>query len=104
MEKIPMSSPDIDESDIQAVVEVLKSGRLSLGPKTKEFEELMAEYVGVKYAVAVSSGTTALHTIVRALGIGEGDEVLVPSFTFWKRLNNFLYEKITKIWRNKKNA
>ncbi|PMQ01785.1 MAG: polysaccharide biosynthesis protein [Dictyoglomus sp. NZ13-RE01] len=98
MEKIPMSSPDIDESDIQAVVEVLKSGRLSLGPKTKEFEELMAKYVGVKYAVAVSSGTTALHTIVRALGIGEGDEVLVPSFTFCASVNVILYERAIPVF------
>jgi len=98
MERIPMSSPDIDESDIQAVVEVLKSGRLSLGPKTKEFEELMAEYVGVKYAVAVSSGTTALHTIVRALGIGEGDEVLVPSFTFCASMNVILYERAIPVF------
>ena len=93
MEKIPMSAPDLDESDIQAVLEVLKSGRLALGPKAKEFEELMADYIGVKYAVAVSSGTAGLHILVRALGIGPGDEVLVPSFTFAATVNAILFER-----------
>ncbi len=98
MEKIPMASPDIDESDIQAVLEVLKSGRLALGPKAKEFEEKMAEYIGVKYAVAVSSGTAALHILVRALGIGPQDEVLVPSFTFASSVNVILYERATPVF------
>ncbi len=98
MEKIPMASPDIDESDIQAVLEVLKSGRLALGPKAKEFEEMMAEYIGVKYAVAVSSGTAALHILVRALGIGPQDEVLVPSFTFASSVNVILYERATPVF------
>jgi len=93
MERIPMSAPDLDERDIQAVLEVLRSGRLALGPKAKEFEELMAEYIGVKYAIAVSSGTAGLHILVRALGIGPGDEVLVPSFTFAATVNAILYEK-----------
>jgi len=56
-EKVPMSAPDITEEDVQAVAKVVRSGRLALGPKTEEFEHLMAEYVGVKHAVAVSSGT-----------------------------------------------
>lgn len=87
-----MSAPDIAESDIQGVTEVLRSGCLSLGSKTPEFETRIAEYVGAKYAVAVSSGTCALHLIVRALGIGKGDEVLVPSFTFAASANAILYE------------
>ncbi|MEM0488760.1 MAG: DegT/DnrJ/EryC1/StrS family aminotransferase [Candidatus Bathyarchaeia archaeon] len=91
-EKIPMSAPDISENDVQAVAEVVQSGRLALGPKTEEFERLISDYVGVKYAVAVSSGTAALHLIVRALGIGPGDEVLVPSFTFVASANAILYE------------
>lgn len=88
---IPMSPPDITEEDVQAVAEVVRSGRLALGPKMEEFESLMAGYVGVNHAVAVSSGTAALHLIAAALGIGPGDEVLVPSFTFAASVNVILY-------------
>lgn len=91
-ERIPMSSPDIDEEDIAAVTAVLRSGRLALGPWMEEFERRMREYIGVKHAVAVSSGTAGLHLLVRALGIGPGDEVLVPSFTFAASVNAILYE------------
>ncbi len=98
MEKIPMSAAELNESDIQAVLEVLKSGRLALGPKAKEFEELIADYIGVKYAMAVSSGTSALHILVRALGIGAGDEVLVPSFTFASSVNAILYERAIPVF------
>lgn len=91
-ELIPMSSPDIDEADIQAVRDVVASGRLASGPKAEEFERSIAEYVGVEHAVAVSSGTAALHLAVRALEIGPGDEVLVPSFTFAATVNALLYE------------
>ena len=72
-------------------MEVLRSGRLALGPKTEEFERALAAYVGTRHAVAVSSGTAALHLGVRALGIGPEDEVLVPSFTFAASVNAFLY-------------
>ena len=98
IEMIPMASADLNESDIQAVLEVLRSGRLALGPKLEEFEHLMAEYIGVKHAVAVNSGTAALHLIVRALGIGKGDEVLVPAFTFAASVNAFLYEGATPVF------
>jgi perosamine synthetase len=93
-----MSSAEIDEADIEAVVGVLRSGRLALGPWAVEFERMMAEYVGVKHAVAVNSGTSALHLIVRALGIGPGDEVLVPSFTFAASVNAILYEGATPVF------
>lgn len=79
---ISMSAPDVDESDVAAVVEVLRSGRLALGPWAERFEEELAAYAGVPHAVAVSSGTAALHLALVALGIGPGAEVLVPSFTF----------------------
>jgi perosamine synthetase len=93
-----MSAPEIDESDEQAVLEVLRSGRLALGPKAEEFEQAIAEYVGVKHAVAVSSGTAALHLIVKAVGIGPGDEVIVPSFTFAASVNVLLYEGATPVF------
>lgn len=82
MMEIPLSGPDIGEAEIEAVVAVLRSSRLSLGPKLTEFEAAMAAYVGVPHAVAVSSGTAGLHVALLALGIGPGDEVIVPSFTF----------------------
>lgn len=92
VEMIPMSSAQVDETDVQAVLDVLRSGRLALGPQVVEFEQSMAEYVNVNHAVAVNSGTSALHLIVKALGIGPGDEVLVPSFTFAASVNAILYE------------
>jgi perosamine synthetase len=80
--EIPLSAPDITGAEIDAVVSVLRTSRLSLGPQMKEFEAAMAGYVGVPHAVAVSSGTAGLHLALLALGIGPGDEVIVPSFTF----------------------
>lgn len=96
--RISMSSPDINEEDIEGVVGVLRSGRLALGPRVGEFERLVADYVGVRRAVAVSSGTAALHLLVRGLGIGAGDEVLVPSFTFAASVNAVLYERATPVF------
>jgi len=95
---IEMSAAELDENDIQAVLGVLRSGRLALGPKTAAFERSLAAYAGVKHAVAVDSGTAALHLIVKALGIGPGDEVLVPSFTFAASANAFLYEGATPVF------
>jgi perosamine synthetase len=90
--KIPLSRPDISEREIESVVEVLRSGRLSLGAKLQEFEQKFASYVGAKYAVATSSGTSALHLAIRALGIGPGDEVITTSFSFVASTNCILYE------------
>ena len=97
-EPISMSAPDLDESDVKAVLEVLPTGRLSIGPKIEEFERAVAEYAGVPHAVAVSSGTAALHLAVKGLGIGPGDEVLVPSFTFAASVNAILYERGTPVF------
>jgi perosamine synthetase len=97
-ERIPMASADLDESDIEAVLGVLRTGRLALGPKIIEFERAIADYVGTRHAIAVSSGTAALHLIVKALGIAAGDEVLVPSFTFAASVNAFLYEGATPVF------
>ncbi len=97
-EPIAMSSPDLDGSDEVVVLEALRSGVLGLGPFAKRFERAAAEVAGVEHGVAVSSGTTALHLIVRSLGIGPGDEVVVPSFTFAASANAFLFEGATPVF------
>ncbi len=79
---IPVFRPSITEEEIEAVTEVLRSGWLGLGPKTKEFEDAFKEYLGVPEMVALNSGTAALHLALRVLGIGPGDEVIVPTITF----------------------
>jgi perosamine synthetase len=93
-----MSSPDIDEADVAAVAEIVRSGRLALGPQTERLEAGIAAYVGTRHAVAVSSGTAALHLAVRGLGLGQGDEVLVPSFTFAASVNVLLYERVRPVF------
>jgi len=88
---IPIAKPLIGEEEKRAVMEVLDSGVLAQGPKVAAFEEAFARMVGVKYAVATSSGTTALHTALLAHGIGAGDEVITTSFTFIASANSVLY-------------
>ena len=95
---IPLSHPDVTEEEIHAVTAVLRSSRLSLGPKMEEFEHLLAAYIGVPHAIAVSSGTAGLHLCMRALGIGPGDEVIVPSFTFIAAANAIRYERATPVF------
>lgn len=82
MIEIPLSAPDITEDDIAAVTSVLRTSQLSRGPQAEQFESAMASYIGVPHAIAVSSGTAGLHLALLALGVGLGDEVIVPSFTF----------------------
>ena len=79
---IPLSKPDIGELEIAEVTAVLRGSQLSLGPKLEEFERRVSAFVQLPYAVAVSSGTAALHVCLVAMGIGKGDEVVIPSFTF----------------------
>lgn len=80
--KVPFSKPAITEEEIQAVTKVLKSGWLTTGDITKQFEKKFAKYVGAEYAIAVNSCTSALFLSLKALGVGEGDEVVIPSLTF----------------------
>lgn len=82
MKNIPFDRPSIGKQEIQAVAKVLKSGWLTMGEETRLFEQEFAKYVGAKYAIAVNSCTAALFLSLKALGIKEGDEVIVPSFTF----------------------
>jgi perosamine synthetase len=91
-EPIPLAGPELGEREEELVLEVLRSGRLSLGPMGPRFERAFAEYLGVEDAVAVSSGTAALHLGVRQLGWGPGDEVVTSPFTFVATANCLLYE------------
>jgi perosamine synthetase len=91
-EPIPLASPAIGAREEELVLEVLRSGRLSLGPMGERFERAFADFLGVEDAVAVSSGTAALHLGVRQLGWGAGDEVLTSPFTFVASSNCLLYE------------
>ena len=89
---IPLARPVIEEREEQLVLEVLRSGRLSLGPMLERFESAFAAWLGVEEAVAVSSGTAALHLGVRNLGWGRGDEVITSPFSFVASANCLLYE------------
>ncbi|TMK72432.1 MAG: DegT/DnrJ/EryC1/StrS family aminotransferase [Actinobacteria bacterium] len=80
--RIRLAWPDVGPEELAAVAEVLESGFLTMGPKVAEFESALAHACSTEHAVAVSSGTAALHLAVLALGIGEGDEVIVPAYTF----------------------
>ncbi len=80
---IPIARPCLGEEEIEEVVKVLRSGMLAQGKLVEEFERSFASYVGTKYAIAVSNGTAALHVALISLGIGPGDEVAVPSYTFY---------------------
>jgi perosamine synthetase len=91
-EPIPLSGPDIGAREEELVLDVLRSGRLSLGAMGIRFERAFAEFLGVEDAVAVSSGTAALHLGVRQLGWGPGDEVVTSPFTFVASANSLLYE------------
>lgn len=82
MDKILFSPPDISEEEINEVVDTLRSGWITTGPKTKEFERKIVEFCGTETAVALNSATAALETTLRVLGIKEGDEVIVPAYTY----------------------
>jgi perosamine synthetase len=96
--KIPLSRPDIGELEVEYVTKALRSGSLSLGPKVTEFEGKFAEYVGARYAIAVNSGTSALHLCVKALGIGPEDEAITTSFSFVASANCLLYERALPVF------
>ena len=95
---IPYSRQSIDEDDIQAVVEVLRSDWLTTGPMVEKFEQAVADFVGAKHAVAVSSGTAALHCAMYAAGIGPGDEVILPPMTFVATVNAVVFQGGTPVF------
>jgi len=95
---LPYGRQWLDEEDIRAVIEVLRSDWLTTGPKVEEFEGAFAEAVGAKYAVSFSSGTAALHAAMFALGIGPGDEVVVPAVTFVASANCVVFQGGTPVF------
>jgi perosamine synthetase len=98
MTRIPMASPDITPGEIRAVLEVLETPCLSIGPRVAQFEQDLARYVGTEYAVAVSSGTAALHLCMIAAGVNEGDLVITTPFSFVASANVILYERATPVF------
>jgi len=88
---LPFHLPEIGEEEIASVVETLRSGWLTTGPKVQKFEQNFARYVGCSHAVAVNSGTAALHVALEAIGIKPGDEVILPTLTFTATAEVVLY-------------
>jgi dTDP-4-amino-4,6-dideoxygalactose transaminase len=96
--KVPLADVAVPESDIALVADVYRSGWLSMGPRTQEFERALAEYTGVRHALAAANGTAALHLICLAAGFGPGDEVIVPSLTFVASVNAIAYTGATPVF------
>jgi perosamine synthetase len=95
---IPLAQPVLGEAEERAVIDVLRSGQLSLGPRVPEFERRFAARVGSPLASAVSSGTAGLHLALRAVGVGEGDEVITSPFSFVASANAALYERARPVF------
>jgi dTDP-4-amino-4,6-dideoxygalactose transaminase len=94
---LPFNQPDIQQEEIDEVVDTLRSGWITTGPKTKEFERRFAEYIGARHAIAVNSCTGGLHVALAAAGIGPGDEVIVPTMTFCSTANVVVHLGATPI-------
>jgi dTDP-4-amino-4,6-dideoxygalactose transaminase len=97
-ETIPLFDLKLAPADIDAVVETLRSGWLTMGPRVEAFEHAFSEHLGVRHAVALANGTAALHLACRAAGVGPNDEVIVPSYTFVATANAILYCGATPVF------
>lgn len=95
---IPLARPNVTQAEIEAVAAVMRTPHLSLGPKVPEFEKAFADYVVTRHAVACINGTAALHLVVRAFGIGPGDEVITTPFSFVASANCILMENATPVF------
>ncbi len=98
VEEIPLARPVLGEDEEAAVIEVLRSGQLSLGPRVPAFETAFAERLGAAHACAVSSGTAGLHLALRAVGVGDGDEVVTTPFSFPASANAPLFERARPVF------
>src|SRR5512135_2267391 len=96
--QVPLSRPSINDDDVAAVLEVLRSPSLSMGPKVREFERAVARYAGTAEAVAVNSGTSGLHLCLSAAGIRPGDEVITTPFSFVASANCVLYQEAVPVF------
>src|SRR5215208_1007216 len=96
--KVPLADLRISEEEIRAVADVYRSGWLSMGPRTEEFEAALAEYTGARHAIAVTNGTAALHLIAASAGLGPGAEVVLPSLTFVATVNAVAYTGATPVF------
>jgi perosamine synthetase len=96
--RIPLARPVLGEAEERAVIDVLRSGQLSLGPKIPAFEQAFAARVGARHASAVSSGTAALHLALRAVGVTDGDEVITSPFSFVASANVVLFERARPVF------
>jgi len=96
--EIPLARPLLDEREEELVLEVLRSGRLSLGPTIDRFEDLIAERIGAPYVAAVSSGTAGLHLLARIAGLGPGDEAITSPISFAASANCFIFEGATPVF------
>jgi perosamine synthetase len=102
--KIPIAKPTLDKAEAQAAYDTILSGWVTQGPRVQEFEEKFAEYVGAKYAVALSNCTTSLHLSLLCAGVGAGDEVICPSLTYIATPNSIKYTGATPIFANVNDA
>lgn len=98
LKSIPLSSPDITRREVEIINQVLSTPFLSIGPKVKKFEQKIASYVGIKYAIAVNSGTSGLHLCIRSLDIKDGDEVITSPFSFIASANCILFERAKPVF------
>ncbi len=98
LKTIPLSSPDITKKEVDVINKVLASAHLSIGPQIKEFEQKIADFIGVKYAVGVNSGTSGLHLCIRSLDIKDGDEVITSPFSFIASANCMLFERAKSVF------
>ncbi|OQA56571.1 MAG: UDP-4-amino-4-deoxy-L-arabinose--oxoglutarate aminotransferase [Candidatus Omnitrophica bacterium ADurb.Bin277] len=96
--KIPLSKPDVTEREIREVVRVLRTPHLSMGPKLEEFQEKFSRYIGIRYAEAVNSGTSALHLLMKSFGIGKGDEVITSPYSFIASSNCMLFTQARPVF------
>jgi len=98
LKNIPLSSPDITHKEVEIINQVLSTPTLSIGPRVKEFEQKIADFVGTKYAIAVNSGTSGLHLCIRSLDIKDGDEVITTPFSFIASANCILFERAKPVF------
>jgi perosamine synthetase len=98
MLRIPLAQPDITNADREAVLAVLRTPNLAMGPQVRAFEQAVAAFARVRDAIAANSGTSALHLVVRSLGIGEGDEVITTPFSFVASSNCLLFERARPVF------